>query len=276
MLDLTNQAGIKYGQTANTQLGAVSDRLAQPVDFGSLGAAPQVNEQTRQAATQAILARMQPQRDQQRMALEARLANQGIAAGSTAYNRSFDEINRANTDAMLAADAQGGNEMARMYGLESSARDRAINEMVQQRQIPLNELAALLSGAQVQGPQFVPTPQGQIQPADIQGATYGSASLANNQYGQQMGQQTGNNQGLYGLLGTGAMAAAYKWSDRRLKENIRRIGTLDNGLPVYLFRYIWGGPEQIGLMADEVEQVNPGAVHSVNGLRMVNYQAAVA
>src|SRR5690606_21821689 len=30
MLDLTNQAGIQYGQTANTQLGAVSDRLSQP------------------------------------------------------------------------------------------------------------------------------------------------------------------------------------------------------------------------------------------------------
>jgi len=51
------------------------------------------------------------------------------------------------------------------------------------------------------------------------------------------------------------------FSDRRLKQDIERVGTLDNGLPVYSYRYIGDDVTQIGLMADEVQQVNPEAVH---------------
>lgn len=50
------------------------------------------------------------------------------------------------------------------------------------------------------------------------------------------------------------------FSDRRLKTDIVRVGQLDNGLPVYAYRMINGGPVQIGLMADEVEQLHPEAV----------------
>lgn len=50
-------------------------------------------------------------------------------------------------------------------------------------------------------------------------------------------------------------------SDRRLKTDIVRVGTLDTGLPVYTFRYKAGGPTLMGVMADEVEQLLPGAVH---------------
>lgn len=50
------------------------------------------------------------------------------------------------------------------------------------------------------------------------------------------------------------------FSDRRLKTDISVVGKLDNGLPVYAFRYIDGGPMQIGLMADDVEKLHPEAV----------------
>ena len=36
--------------------------------------------------------------------------------------------------------------------------------------------------------------------------------------------------------------------------NIRRIGLLRNGLPVYVFSYRYGGPEQVGLMSDDVRK----------------------
>lgn len=211
MLDLTNQAGIKYGQTANTQLGAVSDRLAQPLDFSTLGAAPVANEQTRQATADAMFARMNPQLERDRAALETRLANQGITMGSEAWRKGMDDFSRAQNDARLAIDAQSGNEMARMFGLESTARDKAINEMVQQRQIPLNELAAMLSGSQVQGPQFVSTPQSQMAPADIMGATFGSYNGQMQGYNAQIANQAAQTQGLSGLLGSGLMAAGFRW-----------------------------------------------------------------
>jgi hypothetical protein len=78
-----------------------------------------------------------------------------------------------------------------------------------------------------------------------------------------------------GLLGAGAGAAKlFMPSDRRIKEDIKRVGTLDNGLPVYTFRYKGHPVVQMGLMAQDVEQVNPEAVAEINGIKMVDYKAA--
>lgn len=63
-------------------------------------------------------------------------------------------------------------------------------------------------------------------------------------------------------------------SDRRLKEDIKQVGRLDNGLPIYKYRYKGGKRFHIGLMADEVESVNPAAVESLNGIKFVNYDLA--
>ena len=48
-------------------------------------------------------------------------------------------------------------------------------------------------------------------------------------------------------------------SDRRLKTDIKQVGMLDNGLPVYSYRYKAGGPTMLGVMADEVQVVRPEA-----------------
>lgn len=63
--------------------------------------------------------------------------------------------------------------------------------------------------------------------------------------------------------------AAY--SDARLKTNIVKIGTRADGLGVYEFDYVWGGPRHVGLMAQEVLAVIPDAVSEVNGYLMVDY-----
>jgi hypothetical protein len=61
------------------------------------------------------------------------------------------------------------------------------------------------------------------------------------------------------------------FSDRRLKKNIKQIGTRPDGLNVYEFDYIWGGDRQVGLMAQEVQGVYPGAVSESGGYLMVDY-----
>ena len=63
------------------------------------------------------------------------------------------------------------------------------------------------------------------------------------------------------ILGMAA-SAAMMMSDRRVKDNICRVGTLDNGLPVYTFTYKDDphGTTVMGVMADEVEKVVPEAV----------------
>ena len=78
--------------------------------------------------------------------------------------------------------------------------------------------------------------------------------------------------------GGGATKTKKAGSDRRIKENIVRIGVHPLGFGLYLFDYKpehrkrWGHGRQFGAMADEVESVMPKAisVHS-EGYRMVNY-----
>lgn len=50
------------------------------------------------------------------------------------------------------------------------------------------------------------------------------------------------------------------WSDRRLKTNVRRLGTSPAGIPIYAFRYIWGGPHFVGTMAQDLLLIRPDAV----------------
>lgn len=91
------------------------------------------------------------------------------------------------------------------------------------------------------------------------------------------GQQPGGNTAL-GLLGAGLSAAPYlamAFSDRRIKTDIKKVGMLDNDLPVYAYRYKAGGPMHIGLMAQDVEKVNPDAVAEIDGIKAVNYRDAV-
>lgn len=81
-----------------------------------------------------------------------------------------------------------------------------------------------------------------------------------------------------GLLGAGGNAAnMFKtFSDRRLKTDITRVGQLDNGLPVYTFRYKGFQQVHMGLMAQDVEGVHPDAVEEINGYKAVDYEKAAA
>jgi Chaperone of endosialidase len=75
-------------------------------------------------------------------------------------------------------------------------------------------------------------------------------------------------------LGIGS--SLYKLSDRRMKQDVKRIGTADNGLPIYAYRYITDphGPLEIGFMAQDVEVFRPEAVHEIGGIKHVNYELA--
>ena len=70
----------------------------------------------------------------------------------------------------------------------------------------------------------------------------------------------------------GSTVAGFKASDRRLKENIQKIGESISGLGIYKFNYIGKAKQYIGAMADEVIKVVPEAVGTMsNGYLGVNY-----
>lgn len=271
ILDQQTAVQQQYGETAGRQLGAVSELLSQPLDYSALGAAPEISEDVRLAQRDRLLQRMAPDQERDLARLESRLAAQGIGIGSEAYNEEMRRYQRGLNDARLSADIQAGNEMARMYGLESTARDRAINEMIQQRTQPLNELAAMMTGVQVQQPSYISTPAAQVNPTDIIGATYGSANIASQNWAAEQQRRAAEMQALADAGASLGTMAMYKWSDRRLKRNIRRIGEW-RGHALYAYEYAWGEPS-VGVMAQEVARTRPGAVRAINGYLAVNYGA---
>src|SRR5581483_6592965 len=64
--------------------------------------------------------------------------------------------------------------------------------------------------------------------AGLGGQVSGTSSGTTKQPGQSMLPQ---------LIGAGATLAS-AFSDKRLKENIVRVGTADNGIPLYMFNYV--------------------------------------
>lgn len=242
----------------NTQLSQLGDTLAQQ-------AAQQINtpysdeSQSGDAAAQAYYNRqktfLDPQWNQSQSDLDAKLANQGVAQGSNAYERAQGDLQRAKTQAYDTAQndaiAQGQTQ-----------QQIALANQQNLKNAPINQLDALRSGTQITNPTFPTAPQSSAAPTDISSDIYNSYQM----------QQANNNNFLNGLFGLGS--AAIMASDRRLKIKIERIGSTPIlKIPTYHFAYVWA-PDDIreGCMADEVEKIIPAAVITDStGYKRVNY-----
>ena len=278
----------QLNELAGDQITRVEGSLSNPYSYEGMPDAPVADAEARQQTIDAInsqyASRLDPQFADAQTALETQLANQGIGVGSDAYTKAMESQNRSRNDAyqsaMNAAITGGGAEQSRLFGLQGNARERAIQEYERIRNAPLNEVAALMSGTQINNPTFSATPQTGVSPTDIAGPINTAYRGDLNNYATQVG---ANNAAMGGLFGLGGMVGGgltgnsglFGPSDRRIKKNIKKVGKLDNGLDVYSYQYKWGGPQQIGLMAQDVEKVNPKAVQEFNGIKAVNYSEAV-
>ena len=75
-----------------------------------------------------------------------------------------------------------------------------------------------------------------------------------------------------GLLSIGmSVAPMFMGSDRKLKKNIERVDTSNDGHPIYEFSYLGSRKRYRGVMAQDVVKTNPMAVHIQNGLLYVDY-----
>ena len=111
-----------------------------------------------------------------------------------------------------------------------------------------------------------------IQQQPWQSLQLGSSILGNLPYPQKTMTQSNPNQ-LGQAIGLGASLAGIgmRFSDARLKRDIRRLGALPSGLPVYRFRYVWSDAEHVGVMAQEAQRLFPSAVFEVDGWLAVDY-----
>lgn len=188
---------------AKAYTGRIADATAKPYSYDGLPAAPVYNEDYRKQQLGNIIARNQPQMDRDRAALDQRLADQGVGLQDPAYRTAMDQYQRGVNDYRLGADLQAGQEASNMYGLQANTRDRAIAEMTNLRDQPINEVSALMSatGQGVRDPTFVNTPQVQVAPTDVTGAHALSYQAQQNAYQQQLQQ---NNAAMGGLFGFGS------------------------------------------------------------------------
>jgi len=271
--------GQQFGEgTTRSQFGAQQ----QAQQYGQLMGQAQlantlrqqlVGEQLSQSELQRAFRNMVTSEDLQRAVFRNQSRQQATG------ERSLDaQLQASALQQQMAAREQAIRERQLQMGTTEAARQREIQERLMLRQQPMNELAAILQGSPAIGMPQAQAPGGfNVAPADVMGATQMGYQGALNRYNADLA----NQQSFYGglgqlggsVLGAAGMAGGFGalFSDRRLKTNIRRIGTADNGLGVYSFNYVWGGPTHVGYMADEVQQVAPDAVFEVAGYKAVDY-----
>lgn len=105
----------------------------------------------------------------------------------------------------------------------------------------------------------------------------GATNAATNAYAanQQAGGMMAS--GLGSAIGSGIALYAKTGSDITIKQDVKRIGTLMNDVPLYSYHYkpeyrdTWGHGPQVGVMAHEVAHI-PGAVSfHADGYKVVDY-----
>ena len=225
----------------------------------------------------AIMRRLQPQIDMQQKQFDAQMANQGIPVGSEAYQNAARQFqqgqNDQRTSAIVGGMQTGLQANQQQYGQNLNTYNTNINT-------PINALNAIRSGSQVTNPTYInPAQQATTAGADVMGATQAGYNANMGAYNAQQTQNAGMTSGLMGLGGS-LGAAAIMASDIRMKENITPVGVANNGLTIYKYEYkpefkdhkLAGHGIHYGYMAQEVEQVFPYAVHTLNdGYKVVDY-----
>jgi hypothetical protein len=246
---ITKQNIAKIGQDQSTKIG---DLLGTPFS---------VDQSIANKITSLGKTQLDPQWAANDSKQAASLANQGITPGSEAYDNAMRSYSAAKNSAYNQLYLQGDAQ--------------AESESLANRNQPINEITALLNGTQVSTPTFAASPQTSVGGTDVAGITQNAYADQNQQAQQSVAANNAMMGGLFSLAGTGA-TAAIKYSDERLKTDIRKVAETDNDLPIYSYRYKSGGPKEIGLMAQDVEKKVPGAVLTdPKGWKMVNYARAL-
>jgi hypothetical protein len=211
---------------------ATSPQAQTSIDSSNIAALP-VNAGT--TGQQALLSRLQPQITQRDQGLDNQLRQQGLVPGDEAYDNSWRDEQNANNDLYTQAGLQGLNldfqansqgfnqaqsnaalnnaGTAQNYNqalgttqFNNSAQQAALQQQLALRGQPLNEIAALESGSQIQLPQFQQYQGQTVAPAPVFSAAQAQGNNALQQYGIQQAGLNANTSGLYGLGGSALQA----------------------------------------------------------------------
>jgi hypothetical protein len=253
IFDQSEATKLNLGTLANQESAKMIDYLNTPVDLSAANIDKYSNTHYLQGFNQ--------QWDRQNQQLQQQLADTGAQVGSQAYTNAYNDFYKQKQ-------ASNDQYLGDMY-------NNAQQAILTQRNQPINEISALLGGSSVTQPNYASgTQTSAIPTVDYAGLVQQNFANQSQNYQAQLANQQATMGGLFGLAGAGLGGWAktgFALSDRRLKNEIERVGTLPSGLPIYEYNYIWGG-RQIGVMADEVLVMFPDAVvEGPSGFDMVDY-----
>lgn len=222
---LDKQQQVQLGLAGVGQQGVsnVSQVLGTPFNFNgpsvqtglNTSGVAQMPVNAGQTGQDAIMARLQPLQDRQLAQQQTALRNQGLAPGSEAYTNAMTDFLNAQNDLKtqaalqglnldMSANAQGYNQALQSGQFGNTAQQQALSQALTQRQLPLNEVAALMSGSQIQNPSFPAYNGANVQAAPVMAATQAQGQGNMNLYNAQQGAANSFNSGLMGMAGTAA------------------------------------------------------------------------
>ena len=172
---------------------------------------------------------------------------------------------------------QALGEQAQQFGLQSG--QFGINEALQQQRADnlLRGAGGLFGLGSAVSDQELALLQAGSQAEALRGQSFlsGAGALA---AGFQKPQQGGGKGLLGSAIGAAGNVGAAKFSDKRLKDNIKRIGELANGLGIYVWDWndvaltMGISTPEVGVIAQEVLDVLPSAVSiDESGFYQVDY-----
>jgi hypothetical protein len=236
--------------------------------------------------------RLQPAQQMEKTALHTDLINSGLPVGSTAYNDAMSRLEMTHADQVtglaqsaiaegqrmrqgLAGEAQSMRqaqlaEATAIREMQNQARAQAMADALLERRLPMEELATLTGSPAVGSAGIgtattgLNTPGISVAPPPIFAATQAQGANDANRYATA---QQGYGARMNAL---GNIVSAF--SDKRLKENIVKIGKSPSGLNIYEWNYLWNPTRFRGVIAQEVQKIKPQAVLSnIFGYLMVDY-----
>lgn len=250
---LLAQTGYNLAQTLSTR----------PDYVYSVDGSDEARQRAENAIYNSYVDKLTPQFANQTSDLETRLQNQGLSVGSEAYQRAMNDLQTTQNNSLNQAAYQ--SVLAGQNAFSNSLSDSisSANFSNNARMLPVSEILSLIANS----------PSGY----EVEQNKYNLLTGAVNNMNQLQRQYDADQANrLLNTIETGSkIGAAVIASDKRFKENIQKVGKLDNGLDVYLFNYKNDKTPRIGLIAQEVRKVRPEAVlEDKSGFLYVRYDLA--
>lgn len=202
----------------------------------SLTAKPQMEASMVRSGSFGNQGLQQMQMEQQRQLQETMARTAGDMRFNNYAMERGNQVNAMNNAAQFDQGRYADTD--RLYQAGATQQNQALNEL----QFPMQQFQSL---ANILNP--------------MQGIYAGKDSSASGMTPQ------GAQQGL------GSILNLLKLSDRRAKEDIKKVGKTDDGLNIYTYKYKGLPTTEMGVMAQEVQKKNPNAVGRMGGLLAVDY-----